>query len=256
MLKSFFSGIVSGVNCQLNIGGEFSFWGLWVKMTCFKELQPGTLFLFFWNKNIVFLHYTTYFWKKAAFSQFQSCCPQAPCTACPRTALIIGGRRNSWLLPQFLPRVVWKMKKAKRKGQLLSIWIQYKFVVILVIYYAVWNKWPPSVTNACSGEEKQQIIQNKTLTILSTTWLYWIKNKTATDFNSLYYTKQDNYIQNQTISNKICFFLYTNQSTNLYVQRPMNNRRRGKLYWCLYNPDSWKIEQILRATIVGKIYGL
>ena len=40
-----------------------------------------------------------------------------------------------------------------------------QIVVILVIYYALWNKWPPPVTNTCSGEEKHQIIQNKALTI-------------------------------------------------------------------------------------------
>ena len=43
------------------------------------------------------------------------------------------------------------------------------------------------------------------------------------------------------------------QNTNLYVQIPINNRKTGKLYWCLNNTDSWKIQQILRATIVGKI---
>ena len=49
-------------------------------------------------------------------------------------------------------------------------------------------------------------------------------------------------------------FSYTqDQNTNLYVQRPINNRKAGKLYWCLNNPDSWKVQQILSATIVGKI---
>ena len=61
----------------------------------------------------------------------------------------------------------------------------------------------------CSEQEKQQIIQNKALAILATTWLYWTENKTATYFNSVCYKKRDNYIQNQTISNKIYFFLYT-----------------------------------------------
>ena len=136
------------------------------------------------------------------------------------------------------------MKKAK-KGQVLSIWIQNKF--------ALWNKWPLAVTNTCSGEEKQQIIQNKTFIISFTTWLYWIKNKTVADFNFLYYMKRNNYIQNQTISNKIYFSYMQGQNTNLYVQIPINNRKTGKLYWCLNNTDSWKIQQILRATIVGKI---
>ena len=40
--------------------------------------------------------------------------------------------------------------------------IQNKFLVILGLYYALWNKWPPPMTNACSWEEKQQIIQKET----------------------------------------------------------------------------------------------
>ena len=31
----------------------------------------------------------------------------------------------------------------------------------------------------------------------------------------------------------------------MYIQRPMNNAKPGKLYWFMNNPDSWKIQQIL-----------
>ena len=46
--------------------------------------------------------------EKKHFPQFQCCSPQAqaPCTACTRTALIIGGWGNSWILSQFLSGVV------------------------------------------------------------------------------------------------------------------------------------------------------
>ena len=122
--------------------------------------------------------------------------------------------------------------------------------------YLLWSL-EQMASYTCSEEEKQQIIQNKALAILSATWLYWIKNKTATDFNSVCYKKRDNYIQNQTISNKIYFFSYIqSQNTNLYVQGPINNRKAGKLYLCLNNPDSWKIQQILRAITAGKVYKL
>ena len=40
--------------------------------------------------------------------------------------------------------------------------IQNKFLVILGPYYALWNKWPPPMTNACSWEGKRQIIQKET----------------------------------------------------------------------------------------------
>ena len=53
----------------------------------------------------LFFCITTYFWKKP-FPQFQCCCPQAPCTRCPRTTLTIRGRGNSWFLPQFLSEVI------------------------------------------------------------------------------------------------------------------------------------------------------
>ena len=140
--------------------------------------------------------------------------------------------------------IVWKMKKAK-KGQVLSIWIQNKF--------ALWNKWPLAVTNTCSGEEKQQIIQNKTFIISFTTWLYWIKNKTVTDL-TLYTTWNETTISKiRPSATKYILSYIQGQNTNLYVQIPINNRKTGKLYWFLNNTDSWKIQQILRATIVGKI---
>lgn len=66
------------------------------------------------------------------------------------------------------------------------------------------------VTNTCSGEEKQQTTQIKTTTISCTTWLFWTKHRTVTVINSLYYTKQNNYIENQTIRNKTYIFLTCN----------------------------------------------
>ena len=42
------------------------------------------------------------------------------------------------------------------------------------------------------------------------------------------------------------------QRTNLYVQIPINNRKAGQLCWCLNNPDSCKIQQMLTAVILGK----
>ena len=55
---------------------------------------------------------------------------------------------------------------------------------------------------------------------------------------------------------KYIFSYIQDQNINLYVQRPMNNRKTGILYQCLNNTDSWKIQQIFRATIVGKIFEL
>ena len=97
--------------------------------------------------------------EKKPLPQFQCCWPQAPCSAWPRATLIIGGRGTFWFLPQFLPPDCLKNEKSKKKDR------YYKHVhtkQILVIYYALWNKWPPPMTNACSWEEKQQIIQKET----------------------------------------------------------------------------------------------
>ena len=67
--------------------------------------------------------------------------------------------KGNWFLPQFLPQGCLKNEKSKQKDR------YYKHVhtkQILIIYYALWNKWPPPMTNACSWEEKQQIIQKET----------------------------------------------------------------------------------------------
>ena len=64
------------------------------------------------------------------------------------------------------------------------------------------------------------------------------------------YTKSDHQQQN------IFFSYIQSQNTNLYVQGPINNRKAGKLYLCLNNPDYWKIQQILRAITAGKVYKL
>ena len=39
--------------------------------------------------------------------------------------------------------------------------------------------------------------------------------------------------------------------TNLYIQRPMNNAKPGKLYWFMNNPDFWKIQQILHRKFLN-----
>ena len=209
-------------------------------------LQPRTEYL---GKNIVFLHYTAYFWKKH-LPPVSMLLSSGSMHRMPKNNIDNWGKGKFLVFVTIFVHGCLKNEKSKKKGQVLSTWIQNKFVVILVIYYFVWNKWPRPVTNACLGEEKQRIIQNKPLTILCTTWLYWIINKTATDFNSLYYMKRDKIRLSAT---KYIFSYIQDQNTNLYVQRPINNRKTGKLYWCLNNPDSWKIQQILRARIVGKI---
>ena len=60
-------------------------------------------------------------------------------------------------------------KAEEKKSRGTTHVIQNKLVEVLVIYYALWNKWPPPVTNVGLREEKRQIIQNKTLTISCTT---------------------------------------------------------------------------------------
>ena len=55
---------------------------------------------------------------------------------------------------------------------------------------------------------------------------------------------------------KYIFSFIQDQNANFYVQRPIDNRKTGKLYWCLNNTDSCKIQQILRTTFVGKISAL
>ena len=97
--------------------------------------------------------------------------------------------------------------------------------------YLLWSL-EQMASYTCSEEEKQQIIQNKALAILSATWLYWIKNKTATDFNSVCYKKRDNYIQNQTISNKIYFFLIYKARTLICMYKDLlTTERQGN---CIY----------------------
>ena len=111
----------------------------------------------YFGKNIVFLHYTSCSWKK---------------TLTPVSMLLTSGSlqrmaknnidnwgKGNWFLPQVLPQGCLKNEKSKKKDR------YYKHVhtkQILVIYYALWNKWPPPMTNACSWEEKQQIIQKET----------------------------------------------------------------------------------------------
>ena len=75
----------------------------------------------------------------------------------------MGGRGIFWFLPQFLPHGCLKYgKKQKKRRGTISICIQKKVLVILGICYALWNKWPPPMTNACSWEGKRQIIQKET----------------------------------------------------------------------------------------------
>ena len=52
---------------------------------------------------------------------------------------------------------------------------------------------------------------------------------------------------------KYIFSYIQDQNTNLYVKRHMNKKKTEKLYCCLNNPESWKIQHTLRATIVEKI---
>ena len=71
-------------------------------------------YLWLWReKESIFITQPTS--KKKNLSQFQYCCPQAPCTPCPRTTLIIRVSGNSWFFPQFLSWDEGKMKKAEKK---------------------------------------------------------------------------------------------------------------------------------------------
>ena len=63
------------------------------------------------------------------------------------------------------------------------------------------------------------------LTISCTTWLYWIKTKTATDFNSLYYTKRKNYIQ----------MMMTSRNSNLIYDK------FDLFIYCILKSKCWKI---------------
>ena len=59
----------------------------------------------FWQKHY-FSALHNILLRKRLLAQFECCCPQTPCAACPRTTLTIRGRGNSWFLPQFLSGVV------------------------------------------------------------------------------------------------------------------------------------------------------
>ena len=103
------------------------------------------------------------------------------------------------------------------------------------------------MTNTCLVEEKKQMIQNKTYAMSCTRWL-WIKNRTATDFNTLYYTEQNNCTKSIHRQQNI-FSHVQDQTIDLFVQKT----KRQENYQCLNNPDSWKIQQILTAKVIGKI---
>ena len=139
-------------------------------------------------------------------------------------------------------------KKETKKGKTGTKYLlQNKFVLILVTYYAFKYKWPRRVTDTCLVEEKKQMIQNKTYAMSCTRWL-WIKNRTATDFNTLYYTEQNNCTKSIHRQQNI-FSHVQDQTIDLFVQKT----KRQENYQCLNNPDSWKIQQILAAKVIGKI---
>ena len=109
------------------------------------------------------------------------------------------------------------------------------------------------MSKICSRKGKQQIIQNETHVQHDSTEL-----KTKHLRISTFCTKQHEttIYKIRPSATKYIFSYIQNQNINLYVQRPMNNRKTGILYQCLNNADSWKIQQIFRATIVGKIFEL
>ena len=104
-----------------------------------------------------------------------------------------------------------------------------------------------------SVQGKQQIIQNETHIQHDSTEL-----KTKHLRISTFYTKQHEttVYKIRPTATKYIFSYVQDQNINLHVQGPMKNRKKGTLYQCLNNADSWKIHQIFGATIVGNVFEL
>ena len=89
------------------------------------------------------------------------------------------------------------------------------------------------MANTCSGEEKHQIIQNKTFKFHLQRDSTELKTKHL-QISTLYTTRNETTIYKiRPSATKYIFSYIQDQNTNLYVQRPINNRKVGKLYWCL-----------------------
>ena len=163
--------------------------------------------------------------EKKPLPQFQCCWPQAPCSAWPRTTLIIGGRGTGFC-HKFCHRVVWKMKKAKKRTGTISMCIRNKFWLFTmpsgINGLLQWLMLVHGKENGNNSERNSQLHVQCDSTELKTKQLQISTLCTTQNKTTIYKTRLS--------ATEYIFSYIQDQNTNLYVQWPMNYKDRKTVF--------------------------